>query len=473
MESRTLIRLARSLQLAVMKNDYSLVTSMLTENINNLKFVNRKIDDNGILRTSLDIASANGFIELVKLLITVAKADPDVKDSYGYSATFKAVKRGDLEVLKYLVDDGGSNVEATGPDGTTLLMTAIQSKPVNLRIILYIISKVQDIDSKNSKGYTSLFMATEKSLDYVIRALLFRGKANVNVKNGDDGWTSVMKASELGSLRLVKLLIEEGGADPNIKSDKSDKTVLHVAAQNQETPVVEYLITISKLDANQKEHNGLTPLYLAAEAGSVKIVKFLVEEAHVNINSKNGHNLDSIPLSIASQNGHDTTVEFLLSNGAQDHVDYVNLNKISPLYAAAEKGHTHIVQLLINVGNASTRIQNGDKEWTALHVATYKGHLEVVKILFQYSYANPFELTGDGKETALSLAEKNGQTSVVVYFRLMFNALVDLAERKGQEAAASLMRTMINTPPYSFEQIYPGQNASAVWAQMWAESEHQ
>ncbi len=187
----------------------------------------------------------------------------------------------------------------------------------------------------------------------------------------------------------------------------------------------------------------------------------------MDINSQNGFDLYSTPLSIASQRGHYATVKYLLEHGAKSHIDYLNLKKKTPLYYAAENGQTSVVNLLLNFGKANTEIQNTEKLWTALHVASYLGHTEIAKLLlFGKSY--PFQTTGDGKDTPLSLAEKNGHHSVAILIRLIYNATAEDAEKKGKKLVALLLKAVSRIPPYSLEQIFPGsQNVTHNGADIW------
>ncbi len=410
--------LSADLYKAIEDNNVRLARSLITAD-NNLDVNLRVIDKDWALKTPLDVAADRGHAEMVELLVKVGKARPGIKDNYGFSPTYKAAQKGDLEVLKILVEDGRANVDvAYGIKGRTPLMEAIY-KPAQPHIVNYLVPRTRNINAKNSDGYTCLFVATEGGNLEILRTLLVVGRADPDLKNGDGGWTVTMRASGLGSLSVLKTLIEEGGANPEIISDRFGKTALHYAAFNGRTAVVEYLINQARLNPIQKDENGQTPVYLAAQGGSLGVVKFLVEKVGVDINSKNGPAFNSIPLGTASGQGHDSTVRYLLNNGAKSHVNYLNLKTISPLYVAAEHGHTDVVKTLVEVGNANVEIRNTDKLWTAMHVAAYKGHLDIVQYLLLSAGANAFALTGDGRDTPLSLAEKNGQEGMVLYLTLI------------------------------------------------------
>ncbi len=457
--------LAMELHQATIREDTELVRSILSENQDNLDFVNLRTIGNDMLSTPLVFASMFGLIELVKLLVRMGKANPDIKDSGGYTATFRAVERGDLDVLKILVEEGGSNtVLPNGPDSRTALMEAIY-RPEELDIVLYLIRHVENINVKNSEGYSALFIATEGGNLEIIRNLLSVGKADPDLKNGNGGWTAAMRASNLGLLNVLRVLIQEGGANPEIKSNRFGKNVLHFAAHNGRTSIVDYLVTQVQLDASQKDVNGLTPLYLASKVGSLGVVRYLVGTGKVDVNSKNGPGFNSISLGVAAEKGHSSIVKYLLKNGAKSHVDFLNLNHISPLYFAAEEGHTDAVKILVQLGKANVEVKNTDKLWTALHIATERGHLDIVQFLVITAGANSFAVTGDGRDTPLSLALKNGHERIAQYLKSIFTQLAGLAEQMGVSQVATFLRTVLRNPSYSLEEFVANNSSSLQFLQ--------
>ncbi len=404
--------------MAVLNNDTKLVKSILNDNQENLGFVNARMEDaNGVLRTSLDFACDHGYVEIVKDLISIGEASPDIRDSNGYTALYKAVENGHLDVVKILVEEGGADVDlANGPDGFTVLMETVQRPSYVQHIFLYLVNKVKYIDSKNFKQFTTLCYAAEKEDQYKTRILLDAG-ADPNMRCGADGLTAVMTASQNGALKIVKLLMEEGEADPEIGSRHLGKRPIHLASFNGHAEIVNYLITQANVNAHTKDLEGFTPLYLAAHTGSDNVIKILVEIAKVDINSKNGKGFDSIPLAIASRNGYPSTVRYLLAHGARTDIDYLNLEEISSLYVAAHEGHTNVVKILIEIGRANVEVANTEKGWTALHVAAHRGYLDIVKYLIEQAGANGHSTTGNNLDTPLTLAGKNGHGSVAQYLR--------------------------------------------------------
>lgn len=118
------------------------------------------------------------------------------------SDLFKAVKQGDLDKVKNLLDEG-ANIEAKSD--------YFGSMP----LLISIINEHEDI----------------------VEELLKRG-ANPNVKN-DDGHIPIMMAAYLNNPRIVKMLIEYG-ADVNAKTDRG-LTALKAAGYHGNTQIIQIL----------------------------------------------------------------------------------------------------------------------------------------------------------------------------------------------------------------------------------------
>ena len=68
--------------------------------------------------------------------------------------------------------------------------------------------------------------------------------------------------------------------------DKYGTTPLCSAAYIGCLEIVKYLVEERHVDVNCKEEDGGTPLHSAAEAGELEVVKYLVEERHVDVNCR-------------------------------------------------------------------------------------------------------------------------------------------------------------------------------------------
>ena len=114
-----------------------------------------------------------------------------------------------------------------------------------------------------------------------------------------------------GNVELVRYLVEEAGCDINAK-ESNDCTSLHIACETNQLEIVKFLT--SKPECNRESTNkfGNQPLHIACLfSGNVELVRYLVEEAGCDINTK-GEN-DYTSLQIACEKNHLEIVKFLTS----------------------------------------------------------------------------------------------------------------------------------------------------------------
>jgi hypothetical protein len=91
-----------------------------------------------------------------------------------------------------------------------------------------------------------------------------------------------------------------------------------------------------------KNIRSVTPLWIAAFHGHEAIVKLLVQNADVDVNSLSISGRS--PLFWPSDSGNDAIVSILLDAGAKS--DYRDENGESPASVAKKRGHTRILELL-------------------------------------------------------------------------------------------------------------------------------
>ncbi|XP_026414186.1 26S proteasome non-ATPase regulatory subunit 10-like [Papaver somniferum] len=97
---------------------------------------------------------------------------------------------------------------------------------------------------------------------------------------------------------------------------------------------------------NVKDDNGVGVIHFAAIEGKLNVLKYLIEELGLDVNTKD-EKRDS-PLLHATLDGNINTIEYLLGKGADPKSS--NFKGYTPLHAAAEKGYTEILTRLLSKG---------------------------------------------------------------------------------------------------------------------------
>jgi ankyrin repeat protein len=172
------------------------------------------------------------------------------------------------------------------------------------------------------------------------------------------------------------------------------------AAKNGDLAKIRKLVELQPSLMKVVDDEGSSPLHMAAGAGHLESVKFLLDQgAQVDPRDEDGET----PLFLAAPYGHGEVAALLLDKGAS--VGPRNSGGFSPLHFVEDAA---MAELLLSRGadvNASTH--DGG---TPLHTAALLGHEKVVEVLLAHG-ADVGRRTDDGK-TAFDLAAKVGHRNV-------------------------------------------------------------
>jgi hypothetical protein len=178
-----------------------------------------------------------------------------------------------------------------------------------------------------------------------------------------------------------------------------DTTILHLAIQCAELPVVEYVISTGSgsIDVNAKDKDGNTPLHVAASQGRGQIVRLLLDQSGINDSIPNYHG--RLPLDLARTpdifqqlqlsrsifvDGKIKQIQELIANG-----DYKTLGEV------LEEPRVKTV-LDINGGEFASDITTVQSGGTLLHEAARKKNIELIQVLLLHG-ADPFRRDRRGK----------------------------------------------------------------------------
>lgn len=300
-----------------------------------------------------------------------------------------ASRQGDVGAVKDLIG-AGANVNVQNEYGDTALTWAAgKCRPAVIQIL---IDNGADVNAQNKEfGSTPLMFATDCDDVASIKALLAKG-ANPNSRNGKyrDGWSAVYYASRAGNWEIVRLLLEAG---VNVKT---------LDDPNAPPPPPKNWTQVQiwgKPPAKEQDFNANDALYYAAAKGVDPIVKLFIEKGvDVNFVRHWPRSSQYVPLVIAANNNHPTTVSMLLDAGAD-----VN-SAMSGLYGSPSY-QVHWI------GPAtSSQVRS-----TALIVATRKGYKEIVSMLIKRG-ADANLADSEGK-TALAYAIERNQVEIEAMLR--------------------------------------------------------
>lgn len=367
-------------------------------------------------------AALEGSANVAKLLLTHG-SDPLISDHQGQTPLTLASRQGHVEVLSVLLEWAKNQqpetavrmMEHVDNEGWTALRSAAwggHSEAVRL-----LLDARADVDGCDGEGRTALRAAAWGGHEETVLTLLDYG-AQVD-KADSKGRTPLIAAAYMGHHEAVEILLDHN-AEVNL-ADGDGRTALSVAALCVPTAagVKGYGEVAGRLlergaDPGHRDHDGMTPLLLAAYEGHDDIVELLLE-AGADVDETAGPDGNApaaaavTPLLAAAAMGHMRTVSRLLFWGAA--VDAIDCEGRTALCLAAARGSTEVVRALLDRGLDENH--KDDLGWTPLHAAACEGHRAVCAALTERgSMARVGEMDIEGR-TPLILAAQEGHWSTV------------------------------------------------------------
>ncbi|KAK1053211.1 hypothetical protein LTR33_014389 [Friedmanniomyces endolithicus] len=261
--------------------------------------------------------------EIVRMLVEPGRADLKLdwkRDAFDYPLAWRAVYGEHLEVVKLLLELGVDFTEAREGSEPPLIRAIDQRSP---EIVALLLTTDLDLEAKDENHRTALMAAAAKSQAEILRALLTKGqsgdaaramvvllardKRSLNIANGE-GVTPLMRAITKGVVANARTLLKEGAA------------------------------------ADLADNKGVTAMHCAAQVGSVEAVQELFKRGQAaNFIDAEDHQ-GNTPLSLAAAGGHEAVVLYLLKHGADRNIE--NEFGDDPSDCAKDSGHSEIVDLL-------------------------------------------------------------------------------------------------------------------------------
>jgi ankyrin repeat protein len=314
-------------------------------------------------QTAVTIARQEGRGEIVALLERARTGTEDA--GYGQELA-RAVEQGDVAQVQALLSRGG-DVNARDDAGLTLLMKAtIRGQLPLVKLLLQNGARVDETSLR--EGYSTLFWAAQEGRTEVAVALIVAG-ARVN-ELGPQG-TPLTRAAELGHLETVRALLDHGAAVNG--TDSLGETALMKAAEQGQVAIVQLLLDRgARIDA--RNQHGDTALSWAAGNGWTEIVRLLL--AHGARVHMTGPGADFLYEPV--RQGHAEVVKELLAHGV-DVNGGGRGDGGSPLMIAAQWGQTDVAAVLIAHGADVNRRDRSGK--TALDYALQTKDPRLIRML--------------------------------------------------------------------------------------------
>lgn len=300
--------------------------------------------------------------EVIKYLIDLPGNSVDKTTHDGRLYIHWAASKGNVELVKYLIEKG-SDVNRTDDKGATPLAFAAGNGQTNTEIFdLFFKAGINPKEKyKDGANLMLLSIAMDKDLK-VAEYLISKG---LSLKDTDDlGRTTFDYAARSGNVELLKNLLSKGV--------KATGNALIIASQGSRSSsnsleTYQYLVETVKLDPKAIGENGENVLHnLVKKADQNAIIDYFLAK-NVDLNAADNKGNSAFMALVGTKNL--SLVEKLI--GRVKNINAVNSKGESALYAAIQNGSSEIVAYLLSKG-AKTSIVAKDGNIAQALVASYK-----------------------------------------------------------------------------------------------------
>jgi uncharacterized protein len=208
---------------------------------------------------------------------------------------FEAIRSGDLERVKALLDADAPLASVRNEKGVSVVLTAIYSGRAEIRDLLL-------------KRGAKLELQDAAALGRLDRVKEIVGQDAALAKSySSDGFPVVALAAVFGHFDVARYLAEKGADINAVATNGTGYTALTGAVTSGHTEMVKWLLE-SSAEANYKYGPGYRPLHAAAANGRLEIVKLLLTHgADPKAKTDDG----KTALELANERKHTTVAEFL------------------------------------------------------------------------------------------------------------------------------------------------------------------
>lgn len=361
-----------------------------------------------------------------------------------HQSLFSAVRSGDLESLKLLVEKLSGTESADGASaaalmtlqndaGQTALYVAAENNFEEVFVYLLkfcglqtvMIKSKLDIDafhvaakrgnlgivkellgiwpelckSCDSSNTSPLYSAAVQDHLDVVNVILDADASSIRTvrKNGK---TSLHTAARYGLLRIVKALIDRDPGIVGIK-DKKGQTALHMAVKGQSPSVVEELLLADHSILNERDKKGNTAVQIATRKCRPQIVGLLLSFTSIDVNAINNHQETAMDLADKLQYGESALeIKDALTEAGAKHARYVGkVDEAMELKRTVSDIKHEVQSQLIQNEKTHKRMSGIAKELRKLHreaVQNTTNSVTVVAVLFaSIAFLAIFNLPGE------------------------------------------------------------------------------
>ncbi|XP_067648882.1 ankyrin repeat, PH and SEC7 domain containing protein secG-like [Haliotis asinina] len=319
----------------------------------------------------------------------------DKQESFANSPLHEACRIGDLQQVKHIMSRGSVNINSKDEKhGRTPLMVAAHEG--HCRIFEFLITKGANKSEVDSDCKNFLHWACMGAHVAMVDCLLQQYGIVKNVR-----LSPLLQAAMKGNINVFELFACTGSNVSRV--DLNGYNVLHFACMGEHMSLVKYIVSQGSVDINSRSIHGLTPLMFAVVQHCKDIFDFLLSMgANVSCVDNRGRNV----LHYACSQEQVAMVKYLVSRGSVD-INSRRTDGMTPLMTVALKGNKYIFELLVSRGANVSHVD--DRGNNILHSACMGEDVAMVKYRVSQGSVNINSRNNDGM-TPLAMAASKGNT---------------------------------------------------------------
>jgi ankyrin repeat protein len=143
--------------------------------------------------------------------------------------------------------------------------------------VMVLLEKGFSLSARDDLGNTPLHFAAQRGEVAIVEAMLKANADSMATNNAD--MTVLQTAVRAGKCEVAKMIMQATVRD----QERAGGTALHIAVVEQNYAQVERLTTFAYTRAGARNQVGASPLLIAAKLGDVKMMKLLLAETKVTV----------------------------------------------------------------------------------------------------------------------------------------------------------------------------------------------
>eukprot|EP01006_Ploeotia_vitrea_P024582 TRINITY_DN57414_c0_g1_i1.p1 TRINITY_DN57414_c0_g1~~TRINITY_DN57414_c0_g1_i1.p1 ORF type:complete len:477 (-),score=30.96 TRINITY_DN57414_c0_g1_i1:1618-3048(-) len=251
---------------------------------------------------------------------------------------------GALPIVKWLIEDGISEVSEIDRDGMTVLTWACMNNKID--VVKYLITETSAaVTDTVKRGMTPLHFATSFGHTEIARWLVEEAGASAQAAT-ESGGTALLCAAASGCVDTVKWLIESGVSSPG-ERDSVGVTALLCAAGCGHIELVKWLLESKNASTTERDQSDFTILLTAVRGGEIEMAKWLVENGISSVEEGTTGRDVITPLMLAAGKGSVELVELFVRFGADLKLWEEGENRPTPLAASRVFDHPRVFEWIL------------------------------------------------------------------------------------------------------------------------------